>query len=91
MSTKSVRAFVTGKVQGVNFRSTTREKALATSVSGYAKNLSDGRVEVLICGEEEAVDSLVDWLWHGPEGAHVTDVSLEQVKEAHVPESFTTA
>lgn len=91
MTTKSVRAFVTGKVQGVNFRSTTREKALDAGISGYAKNLSDGRVEVLMCGEEEAVKTLGEWLKEGPKNARVANVVFEEVNDPHIPESFTTA
>ncbi|MFG6666543.1 acylphosphatase [Halomonas sp. HNIBRBA4712] len=78
-------------MQGVNFRSATREKALAAGISGYAKNLADGRVEVLMCGKPEAVESLGEWLREGPEHAQVTDVSFEPVDNDHVPESFTTA
>ena len=53
------RALVTGKVQGVFFRATTQRQANQLNVSGYAKNLMDGRVEVLACGEQTAVQALI--------------------------------
>ena len=63
-----VRALVTGKVQGVSYRRATQEKALQQSLTGYAKNLPDGRVEVLMCGHSDSVKVLSEWLWQGPEG-----------------------
>ncbi|GAB2799669.1 acylphosphatase [Halomonas shantousis] len=79
MSKCSVRAVVTGKVQGVSFRQATQEKALAMRVTGYAKNLPDGRVEVLLCGESEAVNTVAQWLWQGPPEARVTHVEVERL------------
>jgi acylphosphatase len=74
-----VRCFVSGDVQGVSYRAATRHKARALGVTGYARNLHDGRVEVLACGEEEAVQALQEWLWQGPPWASVTDVVWETV------------
>ncbi len=72
-------AFVAGRVQGVWYRNSTRNAALAEGVAGWARNLSDGRVEVLLCGEEAAVRRVVDWLHEGPRGASVTSVEVEQL------------
>ncbi len=84
-----IRCSVSGIVQGVWYRASTRNKALALGVTGYARNLPDGRVEVLACGEEAAVKSLQDWLWEGPPGAQVTEVTCEAVSdEKHT--GFTT-
>jgi len=55
-----VHSFVSGKVQGVWFRQSTKEQALKQDVTGWAKNLSDGRVEVLLCGDVDAVGK-VQW------------------------------
>lgn len=68
---------VTGRVQGVWFRGATRQKALQLGLSGYAKNLNDGRVEVVACGDQSAIEQLHEWLWQGPSGAKVTNVSCE--------------
>lgn len=85
-----VRAYATGKVQGVWYRRATQEQALLRGVNGYAKNLPDGRVEVLMCGDSAAVSELAQWLWKGPEGAQVTHVTLETLDDFHAPNHFTT-
>lgn len=72
-----LRCLVSGRVQGVWYRAATRQRALQLGVSGQAANLPDGRVEVIACGEPQAVQSLRDWLWEGPELARVSDVSCE--------------
>ena len=83
------QVFVSGKVQGVWFRQSTKEQALKQGVTGYAKNLSDGRVEVLLCGEETAVAKVQRWLHDGPELARVDCVVTEQF-EARNMEGFLT-
>ncbi|WON78251.1 acylphosphatase [Serratia sp. UGAL515B_01] len=71
-------AYVYGVVQGVGFRYNTQHKATALGVTGYACNLDDGSVEVLACGEREAVDRLVVWLKNGgPRNARVDRVLVE--------------
>ena len=70
----AARFLVSGRVQGVCYRASTREQALALGVAGHAKNLPDGRVEVLASGTAEALDVLEHWLWQGPSGAKVTTV-----------------
>lgn len=67
---------VSGKVQGVFFRQTTQEKAKALGLSGWVRNLPNGTVEAVICGEQTAVEQLTDWLWEGPTNANVTEVEL---------------
>ncbi|HEY4731860.1 MAG TPA: acylphosphatase [Gammaproteobacteria bacterium] len=74
--TVCVRCIVSGRVQGVFFRATAQRKALELKISGWARNLPDGRVEVLACGDEANVKELQDWLWQGPPHARVTDVSV---------------
>ena len=74
--TVCVRCIVSGRVQGVFFRATAQRKALELKISGWARNLPDGSVEVLACGDEANVKKLQDWLWQGPPHARVTDVSV---------------
>jgi len=69
--------FITGRVQGVFFRACTREEAQKRRLTGWVKNLYDGRVEAVFEGEEEAVQSMVSWCHRGPSHAVVTDVSVE--------------
>lgn len=62
---------VSGRVQGVSFRAGTRAQALRLRISGHARNLRDGRVEVVAEGDAAALDALERWLRHGPIGARV--------------------
>ena len=87
------RCHVSGRVQGVYYRATTRQKAAELGVTGYARNLPDGRVEVLAVGTPEQVRSLIEWLWIGSATSHVTDVEVEEVdvmKLAQLPSGFAT-
>jgi acylphosphatase len=84
-----VKALVTGKVQGVWYRGATQDQALQQGLTGHAINLPDGRVEVLLCGDREAVKRVSEWLWKGPDGARVTHVELEVI-DVHDPDTFTT-
>lgn len=70
-----MRCLVSGRVQGVWYRATTKQRARALGLTGSAVNLPDGRVEVVACGDAEAVQALCDWLWQGPEKAEVSDVA----------------
>ena len=83
------RFIVTGRVQGVFFRASTREVALQLGVAGYAKNLADGSVEVVACGNAEALDKLDAWLRHGPPAARVDTVAREGLPD-QVLRGFTT-
>lgn len=81
------RFLVSGRVQGVWFRASTRDQALRLGLSGHALNLADGRVEVVACGEPAALDALERWLWQGPELARVAQVEREDLAQA-VGEGF---
>ena len=65
---------VTGRVQGVFFRSSTRDVAVPLHLTGHAINRPDGSVEVRACGEDGAVEQLYEWLHEGPRRAVVTGV-----------------
>jgi acylphosphatase len=73
---KRVRAFVSGRVQGVAFRFATLREAERLGVSGCARNLRDGRVEVVFEGEDAAVDRGISFLRRGPPLAVVERVEL---------------
>lgn len=75
-----LHAYVSGRVQGVWYRASTQEQAVRLGITGFAKNLSDGRVEVLAFGERASVMQLLEWLKHGPALAQVTDLSYEEVR-----------
>lgn len=78
MSKICLHCYIEGRVQGVYYRDTTKKKAKELGVTGYIKNLSDGRVEAIICGEQEKVEELREWLWDGPANCDVTDVTVEE-------------
>lgn len=71
--------YVEGRVQGVFYRDATRKKAKELGLTGWVKNLSDGRVQVMMCGDMENVEELRNWLWDGSPAADVTDVVVEEV------------
>jgi acylphosphatase len=71
------RFLVSGKVQGVFFRASTARTAEQLGLRGYARNLPDGRVEVLAVGTADALESLARWLRQGPPRARVTAVTAE--------------
>lgn len=74
-----VHCYVSGIVQGVWFRASTQNEANALGVTGWVKNLPDGRVEVLACGEKDKILILYEWLKKGPEQAQVTEVTYEEI------------
>jgi len=93
--TRIVRRYlVSGRVQGVFYRASTRQQAVGLGITGHARNLPDGGVEVLACGEVGAVQRLAEWLWEGPPSARVSDVAVEELTEEALggwPQSFRTS
>jgi acylphosphatase len=87
MTTNScLHCLITGLVQGVWFRGSTQKQAQNLGLKGYARNLSDGRVEVIACGNSSALEILQNWLHKGPATAHVDSVTCEKM---NVPDNFT--
>lgn len=84
------RFWVSGKVQGVFFRASTREQALRLGLSGSARNLADGRVEVIAAGDGRSLEKLARWLQEGPPVAEVAEVVREDW-EGPVPQGFHIA
>jgi len=83
-----MRYLVSGRVQGVFFRVSARSEAMRRGITGHAINLSDGRVEVLACGEPDALEAMKIWLEHGPPGGRVDRVESHPVS-ADIPDSFS--
>lgn len=80
----AARFLVRGKVQGVFFRASAREQALKLGLRGHAKNLFDGRVEVLAVGDADRIETLAQWLQHGPPMAQVYAVERSDI-DAETP------
>ena len=87
----AARFFVEGRVQGVFFRASTREQANALGLRGYARNLHDGRVEVLAVGDVQALERLAEWLKHGPPHARVDRVQRIEADDGEAGSDFDTA
>jgi acylphosphatase len=72
------RILVSGRVQGVFYRDTCRREAERIGVGGRASNLDDGRVEVIVEGEPDAVEAMIDWCRRGSDPANVTNIEVEE-------------
>ncbi len=72
------RCVVKGSVQGVFYRHSTREKANELGLTGWVRNLLDGNVECLICGDEKALETMCEWLKIGPPSARVSAVEIAE-------------
>ena len=88
MEASGARFFVSGKVQGVWFRASTRDEALRLGLRGHARNLADGRVEVLAVGDAAAIDALAAWLGHGPPLARVDEIERREASEGEAGSGF---
>lgn len=73
---KRAHVFVSGMVQGVNFRAHTQRKADALGLMGFVRNLADGRVEAVFEGPEAELKGMVAWCQRGPNTAHVDHVEV---------------
>src|SRR5204862_110620 len=80
-----------GRVQGVGFRFRLQEQAELAGVSGWARNLPDGRVEAVLQGEPEAVRRLVGWCREGPPGARVEHLELQWEEPTEPLRGFASA
>jgi acylphosphatase len=76
---QTISITVSGMVQGVYYRQSTKEKAVELGISGMVKNLPDGKVHILATGTADQLDQLVQWCKQGPPHAEVTDVDIKQV------------
>ena len=85
MSLMQIHIFITGRVQGVFFRQSTRVMAITNNVNGWVRNLDDGRVEIVAQGQEQDIDNLTNWCRTGPANSRVDE--FEQ-KEESITEEF---
>jgi acylphosphatase len=80
MGKQRVRLFIKGKVQGVFFRQALKVTAKKNNVTGWVRNLKDGRVEALLEGEDLDVSTLVEWCHAGSANARVEDIEIKNEK-----------
>ncbi|RNJ76266.1 MAG: acylphosphatase [Nitrosopumilus sp. D6] len=74
------RILVTGKVQGVFFRQMLKVTAVKNDVRGWVRNLDDGRVEAVLEGERNGIDSVIEWSRKGPANSRVTNITIHDEK-----------
>ena len=88
MTQNRVHIFVEGKVQGVFFRQSTRVIAIKNNVTGWVKNLEDGRVEIMLEGKDEDVHKVTEWCKVGPANSRVDEIQINQEQYIGEHESF---
>lgn len=79
---------VTGRVQGVFFRDYTQKQAILYSLTGWVRNLPDGSVEALLCGEEEQVSHMLSWLRQGSPQSRVDSINIDDLHSTDIFLSF---
>ncbi|MDY6770518.1 MAG: acylphosphatase [Candidatus Nanohaloarchaea archaeon] len=75
---EQLHVFIKGRVQGVTFRASTKQKAEELGLDGWVRNLDDGRVEAVFQGDDEALEQIVEFCHHGPSPAEVENVGLTE-------------
>jgi len=88
MVQKRIHIFVTGRVQGVFFRQSTRVMAIRNNVNGWVRNIDDGRVEIVAEGETQNIDNLVTWCKTGPANSRVDEFELSEEDSTSEFENF---
>jgi acylphosphatase len=86
--TRKVKILVSGRVQGVYFRMFTHNKAKQYGVKGHARNLPDGRVEIIAEADKTSIDNFIKWCHKGPVTARVDDVEISELEPDAVLTSF---
>ena len=77
---KRAHVFISGRVQGVWFRASTKDRADELSLRGWVRNLPDGKVEAVFEGDDRAVEEMVEWCRHGPPMARVDGIEISYEK-----------
>ncbi len=73
-----IHVYISGRVQGVFFRDSTREKARELGANGWVRNMRDGRVEAVFEGDEDKVNRMLEWCHEGPASARVDQVEVSK-------------
>jgi acylphosphatase len=83
---QTVHLVIKGKVQGVFFRASTKDKANELGIKGWVKNMPDGNVEVLAAGNKDQLENFIEWCRRGPKQAIVSDVVVSNAEESFLNE-----
>ena len=82
------RYLISGRVQGVFYRASAQQQAIKLGLSGWVRNLLDGRVELLACGDRTALEELEKWLQIGPDYAKVSNIEIIVESPKELAETF---
>ena len=85
----TIHLLIQGKVQGVFYRASAREKALSLGLTGWVKNTREGDVEIMASGETESLEKFTQWCRQGPPQAKVTNVISGQLHEEEKFQGFS--
>ncbi len=83
-----VHVIISGRVQGVWFRASTKQKAEELRLTGWVKNTDDGKVEAVFEGDDAVVNEMIAWCWKGPALAQVVDVKVSRQRVVEKSTSF---
>ena len=89
MALTALHVYISGRVQGVNYRYSTVMQAEKLGIKGWVRNMYDGRVEAMFEGEEELVDKMLSWCYQGPPMAYVTNVEVFKKEYSGKFDDFT--
>ena len=84
-----VNVIISGRVQGVWFRASTKEKADQLGINGWVRNTSDGNVEAVFEGDEETIQKMLDWCHQGPQYARVENVKITKQEPSNEFSDFS--
>ena len=82
------RYLISGRVQGVFYRASAQQQAVKLGLSGWVRNLPDGRVELLACGDQTVLEELEKWLQIGPDDAKVSNIEVIAESQKELAETF---
>jgi acylphosphatase len=85
----AAHVLISGRVQGVWYRASTKQQAERLGVTGWVKNTPDGRVEAVFYGDEKKIKEMISWCHQGPPNAAVTSVDVTYTKSNEVFSEFT--
>ena len=85
----TIHLTIQGRVQGVFYRASAKDKALSLGLTGWVKNTKEGNVEILVSGNDSDLEKFTDWCRQGPSQAAVTNVILEQLPKEQVFNGFS--
>ena len=88
MSMTRVHIFISGKVQGVFFRQAMKVSSIKNSVYGSGQNLNDGRVEAILEGDADNVNTVIEWCYNGPANSRVESVEVKNEEPTGLFSSF---